>query len=255
MKALMRWSATLGIIGSVTLSTLLGGSGRVLALPQEQVIETLGPTPVFFVLSSDNKIVFVSAENNQRFSPRFLSQQDAQQFLQNLQQSNPQLANGARIAVTPLGEIYKIDRENANQQQNIQFQYVPTQQQVRNAEALGQQPFAGVPLFYATVGQESITLEQDGQTVVPFFFEKEALMRMVDRFKQAQPNRASEVQIQVVPLESMIQTLATSNDASLNQIVLVPSQDALAFIQSVQQQIQQQNQQNQQSQQQQPNRR
>lgn len=246
MKALLRWSATLGLLGSVTLTTLLGGSGRADALPQAQIVETLGVTPVFFIVSSDNKLLFVSAENNQRVAPRFLSQQDAQQFLTNLQQSNPQTANGARIAVSPLGELYKLDTENANQQQGVQFQYVPSEQQLSNAATL-EQSFAGVPLFYATVGQESITVQENGRTVVPFFFEKEGLMRMVDRFKQAQPDRASQVQIQVVPLEAVIETLKTSNDSNLTQLVLVPSQDSLEFIESVQQQIQQQNSQNRQT--------
>lgn len=254
MKALKRWSAALGIIGGVTLATLLGGSGRVFALPVEQASATLGATPVFFIISSDNKVLFVSEENNQKIAPRFLSREDAQQFLSNLQQNNPQVANGARIAALPLGQVYKVDRDNANQQQDIQFQYVPTEQQFQNARALSPQ-FAGVPLFYATVGQESITIEENGQTVVPFFFEKEALQRMVDRFKQAQPNRAAEVQIKVVALEALMEELRTSNDTNLNKIILVPSQDSLAFIQSVEQQVQQQNQQNRQNQQNQPNRR
>ncbi|MDY6785707.1 MAG: Tic22 family protein [Cyanobacteriota bacterium] len=246
MKAILRWSAALGILGSITLTSLLGGSFPALALPPAQVVETLGVTPVFYIVSSDNKLLFVSAENNQRVAPRFLSQQDAQQFLTNLQQSNPQIANGARIAVSPLGELYQLDIENANQQQDVQFQYVPTEQQARNATTLDQS-FAGAPLFYATVGQESVTIQQNGETVVPFFFEKEGLMRMVDRFKQAQPDRASQVQIEVVALENVIETLRTSSDNNLSQLVLVPSEASLQFIESVQQQIRQQNSQNRQT--------
>jgi hypothetical protein len=50
---------------------------------------------------------------------------------------------------------------------------------------------------------------------------------MVDRFKQQQPNVASTVQIQAVSLEGVIQTLQTSNNEQLNNIVIVPSQESL----------------------------
>ncbi|MBD2579500.1 Tic22 family protein [Oscillatoria sp. FACHB-1406] len=246
IKALKSWSAAIGTIGGIALATVFSSIAPVLALPAEQVSSALGPTPVFFIVSNDNKILFIDQkEQNQKIAPRFLSQQDAQQFLQKLQQSNPQVANGARIAVLPLAQAYNIDGDVSSQRE-IQFEYVPIQQQFQNARSMTQE-FVGVPLFYATVGQDSITLEENGKTVVPFFFEREALQQMVDRFKQAQPNRASEIQFKVVALEALIETLKTSNDNNLSRITLVPSQDSIAFIRSIQQQAQQQNQQNQQN--------
>lgn len=244
IKALKSWSAAIGTIGGIALATVFSSSAPVLALPAEQVSSALGPTPVFFIVSNENKLLFIE-EKDQKIAPRFLSQQDAQQFLQNLQQSNPQVASGARIAVLPLAQAYNIDRE-ASPQRDIQFEYVPIKQQFQNALSMTQQ-FVGVPLFYATVGQESITIQENGQTFVPFFFEREALQQMVERFKQAQPNRASEIQFKVVALEALIETLKTSNDTNLSRITLVPSQDSIAFIRSVRQQAQQQNQQSQQN--------
>lgn len=246
IKALKSWSAAIGTIGGIALATVFTSSAPVLALPAEQVSSSLGPTPVFFIVSNDNKLLFIEEKDRQqKVAPRFLSQQDAQQFLQNLQQNNPQVASGAKIAVLPLAQAYSVDRD-ASAQRDIQFEYVPSQQQFQNARSITQE-FVGVPLFYATVGQESITLQENGKTVVPFFFEREALQQMVDRFKQAQPNRASEIQFKVVALEALIETLKTSNDTNLSRIVLVPSQDSIAFIRSIQQQAQQQNQQNRQN--------
>jgi len=56
---------------------------------------------------------------------------------------------------------------------------------------------------------------------------------MVNRFRQEQPAVASSVQIQVVPLEGVIQTLQTSDNQDLAKIVLWPSSEAIQFVQSL----------------------
>jgi len=248
MKAWRRWGTTLGLAGSVAIATLLGGNVGAIALPQAQVIDKLRPIPIFFIMLGEDQLLSVSVENSsEKVAPRFVSQQDAEAFLAQLQQRNPQLAGQARIAALPLGELYKLDREGGARQQNFEFQYLPTERQMLAARALDGQ-FVGVPLFYATVGDESLTLQQNGQTVIPFFFEQEALMGLVEQFKQQRPAQASSVVVKVVALEALIETLQNSNDNSLSNIYLVRSQESDAFVQSIQQQVRQQ-------QQQQPNRR
>ncbi|MBE9117529.1 hypothetical protein IQ249_16645 [Lusitaniella coriacea LEGE 07157] len=243
MKSLFHWGTTLSLTGSLAWGMLLGGSVPALALPPEQVSSSLGVTPIFFIMSGNNQLMYVSTENQERVSPRFISRQDAEAFLAKLKQDNPQLANQAQVAAIPLGELYKADLEGANQSQGVEFQYVATQQQIRAAQQV-QQQFVGTPLFYATVGDDSLTIQQNGKTVIPFFFEQQGLMQMVERFRREQPAQAANVQVKVVPLEAVIETLKTSNDQALTQIVLVPSQEALEFVRSVQEQVQQQNQSN-----------
>jgi len=100
-------------------------------------------------------------------------------------------------------------------------------------QLLGQgQEFRGVPLFVAKGGQEGgyLTIQQEGQSVIPFFFDKEQLQNLVNRFKEQQPNLASSVQIQVVPLEGIINTLQTQDNPQLEQILLIPSQESLQFL-------------------------
>ncbi|NEQ62954.1 MAG: hypothetical protein F6K53_38560, partial [Moorea sp. SIO4A1] len=73
----------------------------------------------------------------------------------------------------------------------------------------------------------------NGVSSIPFFFNKEQLQSIVNRYKQQDPN--SQVKIEVVPLEGVIQTLQESNDQQLEKIVLVPSQESLKFLQGLSQ--------------------
>ena len=53
MKSVGRWGVTLGLVGTTIMGSSLIGSTQVLALPQEQILEKLGPIPVFTI--TDNK--------------------------------------------------------------------------------------------------------------------------------------------------------------------------------------------------------
>ncbi|MEC4803989.1 MAG: Tic22 family protein [Jaaginema sp. PMC 1079.18] len=229
MKFLSRWSKTLLLAGTLTFASMVSLPSQVWALTQEQVVETLGVMPIFFVLSQNNQLVFITTEQGEQVSPRFISRDAAQAFLNSLAQSNPQLSQQARIAALPLGELYRLDNEQSNRQE-VDFAYL----------SLEDGQFYETPLFYATVGDDSVTLTQNGEQVIPFFFDQASMNQMIERFKQAQPNLASQVQVKAVPLEGFIQTLQTSNDRSLTQIQLVLPPESIEFVRSVQQQMQQQ---------------
>jgi hypothetical protein len=229
MKSLIHWTKTLVLAGSLALTGFVGFPSQAWALPQNEVVETLGITPIFFILSQNNQLIFITTESGDRVSPRFISRSDAQAFLDNLGQSNPQLSEQARIAALPLGELYKLDLEQGSQQ-NVDFAYL----------SLEEGQFYDTPLFYATVGSDSVTLQQNGQTIIPFYFEQAAINQMIERFKAAKPDLANQVQIQAVSLEGFIETLQSSNDQSLTRIQLVLSEESIEFVRSVQQQMQQQ---------------
>jgi nickel transport protein len=171
----------------------------------------------------------------------FISQKDAQAFVERLKTEKPDLAKTVQVVPVSLAEVYKLKKENENKPDGLNFAFIPVQQQVQSAQTLmgqsGQQAqqFQGTPLFVARGGQEQgyLTIQQNGQSVIPFCFDKEQLQGMVDRFKQQKPELASTVKIEVVPLEGVIQTLQTSNNDQLNNIVLVPSQESLAFLRSL----------------------
>jgi hypothetical protein len=244
MRSLIRWSA-IGIIGSAILGSTFGGNMPAQALPQEQVVETLRYVPVFAVVGEGGAPLVANAEGR-NVSGVFISQEDAIAFVTKLKQENPDLGAQVQIQPASLAEIHKLDQQQAGGQDELDFAYVPMEEQVQQAETIlreqGEQvqQFNGVPLFVARGGTEQgyLTLQQDGEQVIPFFFEREQLQQLIDRFQQQQPDQASSIQVEVIPLENIIATLEQRDDAQLSNIMLVPSRESLQFLQSVQQQAQ-----------------
>lgn len=238
MKSLVRWSATLGLVGTTLLGSFFGGNLRALALTEQQVMEKLQTVPVFTVTDGEGSplVASIPSQNNQNEAVAgvFISQRDAEAFVERLKQEKPELGNQVRVVPVSLAEVYQLDQQSQNQPNGLDFAYIPVQQQVQSAQQLlGQgQEFRGVPLFVAKGGQQGgyLTIQQEGQSVIPFFFDKEQLQNLVNRFKEQQPNLASSVQIQVVPLEGIINTLQTQDNPQLEQILLIPSQESLQFL-------------------------
>lgn len=238
MKSLVRWSATLGLVGTTLLGSFFGGNLRALALTEQQVMEKLQTVPVFTVTDGEGSPLVASIPNqnnqNEAVAGVFISQGDAEAFVERLKREKPELGNQVRVVPVSLAEVYQLDQQSQNQPNGLDFAYIPVQRQVQSAQQLlGQgQEFRGVPLFVAKGGQQGgyLTIQQEGQQVIPFFFDKEQLQNLVNRFKEQQPNLASSVQIQVVPLEGIINTLQTQDNPQLEQILLIPSQESLQFL-------------------------
>ncbi|MFB2973758.1 Tic22 family protein [Aerosakkonema sp. BLCC-F183] len=258
MKSIVRWGATLGLIGSTLLSTLFVGNLRALALTQEEIVQKLRPIPVFIVANPQSGELLVgrvnnqqggnaaNAQNNVSVARIFVSQQDAEAFLNKLRTERPELGRNMQVIPRSLGELYQRAQENKNQSERLVFDVVPVQQQVDSALALlrqsGQQDknFEGVPLFIARGGPDKgyITMqvpEMGEQQIIPVFFSKEDAQNMLNQFKQQNPQQASNADIQVVNLEGVIQTLLSKNDPWLNQLMLVPPPEARQFLRSLQQ--------------------
>jgi len=247
MKSLVRWSATLGLVGSTLLGSFCTENLQALALTQEQVLQKLQSVPVFTVTDPQGSPLVASVPNGQNQNQTtavagvFISQRDAQAFVDRLKKEKPEVGRTVQVVPVSLAEVYKLDQENRNKPNGLDFAFIPVEQQVQSARAIvgqsGQQAqqFQGTPLFVARGGQEQgyLTIQENGKQVIPFFFDKEQLQGMIDRFKQQQPNLASTVKMQVVPLEGVIQTLQSSNDDKLNNIVLVPSQESIQFLRSL----------------------
>ncbi len=55
MKSLIRWGATLGLIGSTVLGTWFEPNLRSFALPEQEIVQKLNQVPVF--LLQMNKVI------------------------------------------------------------------------------------------------------------------------------------------------------------------------------------------------------
>jgi Tic22-like family len=248
MKSPIRSWRSVGILTATLLGTLGAPNLSALALPAEQVRSTLAPIPVFTITDADGKPLVASVPNatNPNATPEsvagvFMSRQDADTFLQQLRTRNPEVGNNVRVVPVSLAEVNELANQNRNQPNSVNFTFIPQQRQVDQAVTIVRQAnpqiqeFNGVPLFAARAGQDQgyLTIAINNQQVIPFFFEREQLEEMVARFRQEQPSIASTIQVQVVPLEGVIQTLQTSDNPDLGKIVLWPSREAIQFVQSL----------------------
>lgn len=245
MKSRVHLGATLGLVGSAIMGSSLIGGMPVLALPQEQILQKLGPVPVFTITDNKGAPLVASAPNSQNkgsLAGVFINQKDAQAFVAQLKTKNPNLAKSVRVVPVSLGEVYKLDQANQNKPNALDVAYVPSKQQVDAALALLRQNgqkvnrFNGTPLFVAKAGKQEgyLTIKQANQQVIPFFFNKEELQTMLDRFKKQQPSLASTIKIQVVNLEGVLKTLQSGKDQQLNQIMLIPPRESIEFVRSLQ---------------------
>lgn len=233
-KSIARWSATLGLVGSTLIGTLLGGNLQALALTEQEVVQQLGSVPVFTVTDSQGAPLVATEAGQPPIAGAFISQQDALAFIEELKRNNPQLANQVQVVPISLGEIYQLNNDAGQPgQDNVRFAYVPMEEQVEQAVSLLKQEdpeaseFQGVPLFVARgTGEQQgfLTIDIEGKPMIPFFFEKEQLQQRVQNMN---------VKIEVVPLEGVIQALQNGNDEFLKNILLVPSRESLQFLQTL----------------------
>lgn len=245
MKAIFSSIAKLGIVSSAVVGSAIIGTLSAIAMPQEQIVQKLGPIPVFTITDAKGAPLVASNGENQKqggVAGVFINQKDAEAFVSQLKTKNPELAKSVRVVPVSLGEVYKLDQASGNKPNSLDFAYVPAKQQVDAAMALLKQSgqdekkFQGTPLFVAKAGKEKgyLTVKQADKQVIPFFFNKEELQTMLERFKKQQPNLASTVEIQVVNLEGVIQTMQSRNDNQLDQIMLVPPKESIDFVRSLQ---------------------
>lgn len=248
MKKILRWGAMLSLLTSTLVGTSFLTNLRALALPQAEIIKKLTPVPVFTITNSQGSPLLASVNHNNvttSVAGVFISKQDADNFVQQLlSQNNPSLRD-VRVTPVSLAEIYQMEQAGENNTgEAIVFDYVPARAQVQSALQVLQNngesvdKFSGVPLFLATGGAENgyLTIQQGNNQVIPLFFQKEQLQTMLNRLREQQPDLAASVKIQVVNLEGVIHLLETSNDQQLNQIVLVPPQESIDYIRSLQNQ-------------------
>jgi len=254
MKSIFRKGASLAIVGGTFLSSLVVGTLEVLALSQEQILQKLAPVLVFTINNENGQTVIREIRNQQQNSTAkvagiFISQKDAQDFLNKMKTENPQLATNMQVVPRSLADIYQLEEANKNKPESLNFAYVPTKQQVDSALTVlrqsGQniQEFNGVPLFVLTGGPNKnyLAAQRGNQQIIPFFFSKEEVQVEAERIKKQQPDLASSLQIEVVPLEGLIEAWKNRKEEWLSKIELIPAKESRDLLRTLLTEMQQNN--------------
>lgn len=233
MKSFVRRLAMLSLISSALLSPVLMFTGRAEALTQEEVASKLSTVPVFVIVDAEGRSLMASTSNGQQEVQAplvFIDGQDAENFLQNARQQNAEFASAARIAPVWLGNLYQ--QAQSQEGAPTPLAYIPDQQELEAATAI-QANFQGVPLFIAKDSSDGayLTIRENDQPTLPVFFSAEDLQTLIDRYKEQDPQAAQSVTVEVVSLESLIETMQNSDDPGLNSIRLFPASDVVEYLQ------------------------
>ncbi|MEM6425832.1 MAG: Tic22 family protein [Cyanobacteria bacterium P01_H01_bin.119] len=227
-------------------------SPSAFALPEEDVQAILGPVPVFVVTDAEGSPLVVNipvqegpdgSDETQAVAGVFFNLSDAQALVDRLTEERPEVGNQVTVTPISLAEVNRLDQAAQDQPDGLDFAYVPAPEQVAQATDLlasENGDFQGTPLFVARGGADGgyLTVQQDGSQRVPFFFEYQQLERLVDAFKVQNPDQADTVQIEVIRLADVINTLQTTDNQNLTNIVLVPTQETLELLREAQEEPQ-----------------
>ncbi len=249
MKALVRWGATLGLVGSTLLGSVFAGSFPVLALPEQQIKEKLDSVPVYLVTNKEGLPLSRPLPNTEKpggsVTGVYMSRQEAQSFIKELQsvpgqdQKMQQMVKSLQVTAVPLGVIYEQLQQTKNQSERLLFAFKPVDREVKGAMELlrknGQQvnQFNSVPIFAVRFspdqGYVPIQLTSDKEQLIPLFLSKQDAQGLLTKIKPQFP----KADIQVIDIDGVIKTLQDKNDPWLNQVVLVPSQESREYIQTL----------------------
>ena len=201
-----------------------------------EILEKLEPIPVFAIADLEGAPL-VTNQDEDAIAGVFISQEDANEFVAELDRVNPELAQQVRVVPISLGEVYQL-AESSEAGSSLNIAYVPETEAVASATDIlsksGREYEGGVPLFVARGRDKGyLTFERNSQAIVPFFFDLEQLENTIAKLDEKQPELVNTVEIEVYPLEGVIETLETSSDPLLEQVVLVPSSESIEFLESV----------------------
>lgn len=236
MKTLIRWGATLGLVINTLLYFGLSQPRPALALSQEEISELLRGIPVYILIDNDDFPLVRKIDEKTVLSSVFMGEQNAQEFLSKLKKEQPDIANQYKVELISLGAIYEVVQKNSNASQRLALNYIPTIIEVEAAKSLlskdGVEYKGGVPLYIVKGGPEQkyLTIEQNGETIIPMFFEEKTTQGIVNNLKQQSSHGDYDIKVDIILLHDLITTLEQRNDDFYKRIRLWPSQEMMKII-------------------------
>jgi nickel transport protein len=252
MKLLIQSSLILSLAGStLLLPSFIGSSEKLfspaahaIALTNQDVMQRLRGVPVFTITDAQGKPLLAAKAGSQKKQNGlfFLSQQDAQALLKQIKAQKPELNKSARVTIVGLDRAYELVQLGQAKKQTSADQAVfflqPQVKQVQSAikllQASGQkiEQLNAVPIFFAVVGEKQnlLTIQKQDKQIIPLFFSKEDLDRLLQQVRQKNPKLAATVKVKVGSLDQAIQLMKESNDAESGKIAFIPPQESLDFL-------------------------
>ncbi len=248
MKSLLRRGKTFGIVTTAVLLSLFGSSTSVFALSQEQIKQKLDAVPVYLITNKQGSPLTrsIPAEQNGQKAVTvagvYMSQQEAEAVITELRNAKDKdqrladLVKDLKVEVVPLGFIYQQLKQSENQPDPVVFSLQPVKQEVTAAKDLLRQSgekveqFPGVPLFVvrfaADKGYVAIKSNTDNREIIPMFLSKQDAQGLLNQVKP----EFAKAEIQVIDIDSVIETLEQKNDEWFKQVVIVPSPESRKFL-------------------------
>ncbi len=250
MKSLIRRGVAALTSGGMMAGTLIATGFSALALTSEEITQQLRHIPVFTVTDESGSPLVSEISDQDDVPPVtqvFISQDDAQAFINGLSQDDPELASAVQVTPVSLARIYEVALQGQDTDTRLEFIFVPEAEQVESAVTIIEtfeeleepiEEFSGVPLFTARSFSGSneedfgyLTIQQGDREVIPVFFTEEDLQSLLTEIETSQPDLAATLQPHVIRLEDLIYTFETSDNVELQQIRLIPSSDTLRYLQ------------------------
>lgn len=236
-------SLTLPFVGLTSFGILLVTQMSAIALPEVEVMKRLETIPTFVVTDEKRSPVLASIPNPKEKSKKiqvayfFMNQTDAQNLVNKLKTQKPEIGKSARVMPISLKDAYEVVQKNKHKQDKLIFQFMPNEEQVGFAKTILRQEgkkaeqFTGVPMFVAIGGEDKglLTIEQNENKIIPFFFRKQDLQGIIDKLKQQNNPLSETTKIQVVSLERLVGGMLKSKHVNAKQIKLIPARDALEY--------------------------
>ncbi|WP_299402535.1 Tic22 family protein [Acaryochloris sp. IP29b_bin.148] len=245
MKGLIRWGLIFSLAGGGFVSTSLVRQSAAIAIPEAEAVKRLENIPTFMVTGEQGEPLLAVVPNPKdkskklQLAPFYMSHTDAQNAVTNLKKQKPELGKSAKVTVFSLKGALEIAKQNKDKQNELVFQFIPTQEQIDFAMTIlkesGQEvkQFNGVPMFFAVFGEEKekkpLFIEKDKKSVMPVFFRQQDAQNMVNNFKKSDQKLGPTAAIQVTSLNNMLGFLLKADQTSVQQIEFVPDLDSLQY--------------------------
>ncbi|WP_414576237.1 Tic22 family protein [Anabaena sp. CCY 9402-a] len=176
----------------------------------------------------------------------YLSRQEAETFIRELRNNakgkDPKMeaiVKNLQVTAVPLGVIYQQLQQTKNNPNRLVFAFKPVDQEVKAAIELLRQSgrqvneFKSVPVFAVRFtpdqGYVTIKLRDGKEQLIPLFFSQQDAKSLLNQVKSKFP----KADIQVMDVDGVVKTFQEKNDAWLNQVVLVPSQESREYIRTL----------------------